>query len=57
MCISYGIGGCWTSNVSYEIVCNRDGCKDEVQTSQYTACRGREHLKGLELMKEDLVLA
>ena len=58
VCISVGSGSCRKSNVSYEIVCDRDGCKDVYigETSRNAACRGREHLKGLEMMKEDSVL-
>ena len=43
VCLSEGSGSC-RSNVSYEIVCDRDGCKDEYigETSQNSVCRRTE---------------
>ena len=58
VCMSEGSGNCRRSNVSYEIVCDRVGCKDVYigETSRNAFCRGREHLKGLESMKDESVL-
>ena len=57
VCVSEGSGNCRRSNVSYEIVCDRVGCKDVYigETSRNAFCRGREHLKGLESMKDESV--
>ena len=58
VCMSEGSGSCRSCNVGYEIVCTRDGCKDLYigETSRNGVCRGKEHLKGLEMMKDDSVL-
>ena len=58
VCVPEGSGNCWMSNVSYEIVCDRVGCKDVYigETCGNAFCRGREHFKGLESMKDDPVL-
>ena len=58
VCMSEGSGNCRRCNVSYEIVCTREGCKNVYigETSRNAFCRGKEHLKDLETMKEESVL-
>ena len=58
VCISEGKGNCKRSNVSYEIVCTREGCESVYigETCRNGYCRGREHLRGLEKGDEESVL-
>ena len=57
VCMSDGKGNCRRCNVTYEVVCTRQGCNYVYQgeTSRNALVRGREHMKGLEKKDEESV--
>ena len=58
VCDSQGRGNCKKENITYEIVCMREGCKHKYigESSRNAKTRGHEHLTALNNRDEDSVI-